>query len=110
MGQCDAAAHDGRFDARDIDGGHRDRPTRGRRNPARTAEGGGEHDPRLCDEPPGIFAVDPDGRLTAATGPAEHWLGIGKVSLVTAVKAAAAAIRSNPNWAGASSRLMLGDG
>ena len=66
--------------------------------------------PEAVAQPPGIFAVDPTGRLTALTAPADHWLGIGKADLVTAVMAAAAAIRSQPNWAGASSRLMLGDG
>lgn len=66
--------------------------------------------PEAVAEPPGIFTVDPTGRVTAVTSPAEHWLDIGKAELVTAVMAAAAAIRSQPDWAGARSRLMLGNG
>ncbi|MGW6195071.1 helix-turn-helix transcriptional regulator [Kribbella sp. NPDC055110] len=66
--------------------------------------------PEAVTEPPGIFTVDPAGRVTAVTLPAEHWLGTGKAELVTAVMAAAAAIRNQPDWAGARSRLMLRDG
>ncbi|WP_152362714.1 helix-turn-helix transcriptional regulator [Microlunatus speluncae] len=65
--------------------------------------------PEAVAEPPGIFAVDPTGRVTAVTSPAEHWLELGRAELITAVTAAAAAIRAQPDWAGASSRLLLGD-
>ena len=44
------------------------------------------------------------------TVPAEYWLNLVGVKLITAVNAAAAAIRANPGWSGAGSRLALSDG
>jgi DNA-binding CsgD family transcriptional regulator len=66
--------------------------------------------PEAVQEPPGIFEVQPDGRVEPTTVPAEYWLNLVGVKLVTAVNATAAAIRANPGWTGAASRLALGDG
>jgi DNA-binding CsgD family transcriptional regulator len=48
--------------------------------------------------------------VNPVTGPAEHWLSLAGIGLITAVNATAAAIRAQPNRASASSRLILGDG
>ena len=66
--------------------------------------------PDAVEEPPGIFEVDPDGQVQPTTAPAEHWLDLVGVELVTAVNAAAAAIRAQPGESAASSRLVLRDG
>jgi DNA-binding CsgD family transcriptional regulator len=66
--------------------------------------------PEAVQEPPGIFELQPDGRVEPTTVPAEYWLNLVGVKLVTAVNATAAAIRANPGWTGAASRLALGDG
>ena len=66
--------------------------------------------PEAVDEPPGIFEVEPDGRVNPMTPPAERWLTLAGIGLVTAVNATAASIRSKPTRAGASSRLVLRDG
>jgi DNA-binding CsgD family transcriptional regulator len=66
--------------------------------------------PEAVEEPPGIFEAEPDGSVKPATVPAEHWLNLVGVKLVTAVNATAAAIRANPGWSGAGSRLALSDG
>jgi DNA-binding CsgD family transcriptional regulator len=66
--------------------------------------------PEAVPEPPGIVAVEPDGRVNPITAPAEHWLNLAGVELITAVNSTAAAIRARPNWSGANSRLVLGGG
>jgi DNA-binding CsgD family transcriptional regulator len=66
--------------------------------------------PEAVDEPPGIFEAGPDGSITPTTVPAEHWLNTVGVKLITAINATAAAVRANPGWAGAGSRLALSDG
>jgi DNA-binding CsgD family transcriptional regulator len=66
--------------------------------------------PEAVEEPPGIVEVEPDGQVNPVTGPAEHWLSLAGIGLITAVNATAAAIRAQPNRASASSRLILGDG
>ena len=71
---------------------------------------GASRQPESVHEPPGILEVLPDGRVTPMTAPAEQWLQVAGVELVTAVNVTAAAIRAQPNWAGASSRLPLPGG
>ena len=66
--------------------------------------------PDAVDEPPGVFEVEPGGEVQPSTGPAEHWLDVAGVELVTAVNATAAAIRAQPEAREASSRLVLRDG
>jgi DNA-binding CsgD family transcriptional regulator len=66
--------------------------------------------PEVVEEPPGIFEVQPDGRVEPTTLPAEYWLNLVDVKLITAINATAAAIRANPGWSGAGSRLALSDG
>lgn len=63
--------------------------------------------PEAVDEPPGVLKVGVDGDVTAVTAPAEHWLETGGEALVTATNSVAAAVRSNPSWEGAASRLIL---
>ncbi len=71
---------------------------------------GAARQPEAVQEPPGVLEVLPDGRVTPMTTPAEHWLQVAGVELVTAVNVTAAAIRAQPSWAGATSRLPLADG
>lgn len=66
--------------------------------------------PEAVEEPPGIFEAEPDGLVKPTTVPAEYWLNLVGAKLITAVNATAAAIRANPAWSGAGSRLALGDG
>jgi DNA-binding CsgD family transcriptional regulator len=66
--------------------------------------------PDAVEEPPGVFAVEPAGEVRPMTGPAEHWLDVAGIELVTAVNATAAAIRAQPDAREASSRLVLRDG
>ncbi len=66
--------------------------------------------PAAVHEPPGVLEAFPGGRVTAVTAPAEHWLHVAGMELVTAVNATAAAIRGQPTWAGATSRLPLPGG
>lgn len=66
--------------------------------------------PEAVDEPPGIFEAGRDGVVTPTTAPAEQWLDLVGVELITAVNAAAAAVRANPGEGGAGSRLALSDG
>lgn len=66
--------------------------------------------PEAVEEPPGVVEVLLDGQVIPVTGPAEQWLHLAGIGLITAVNATAAAIRAQPSWAGASSRLVLGDG
>jgi len=66
--------------------------------------------PEVVEEPPGIFSAEPDGLVNPTTVPASYWLDLVGMKLVTAVNATAAAIRANPGWSGASSRLALSDG
>jgi DNA-binding CsgD family transcriptional regulator len=66
--------------------------------------------PESVDEPPGIFEAEPDGSVKPITAPAELWLNLAGVELITAVNVTAAAVRANPGWGGAGSRLALGDG
>lgn len=71
---------------------------------------GAARQPEAVEEPPGVLEVLPDGRVTPLTAPAEHWLQVAGVELVTAVNVTAAAIRAQPSWAGATSRLALPGG
>ena len=66
--------------------------------------------PDAVEEPPGVFEVEPVGEVRPSTGPAEHWLDVAGVELITAVNATAAAIRAQPEAREASSRLVLRDG
>jgi DNA-binding CsgD family transcriptional regulator len=66
--------------------------------------------PEAVTDPPGILQVAPGGRVTALTAPADRWLTFGGDALVTAANAVAAAVRGNPDWQGASSRLALPGG
>ncbi|WP_412543021.1 LuxR C-terminal-related transcriptional regulator [Longispora sp. K20-0274] len=66
--------------------------------------------PGALPEPPGVLEVDAAGGVTAMTAPAEHWLHAHGQRLITAVNAAAAAIRARPDWSGTTSRLALDDG
>ena len=71
---------------------------------------GAAHQPEAVQEPPGVLEVLPDGRVAPLTAPAQHWLQVAGVELVTAVNVTAAAIRGQPECPGASSRLPLRDG
>ena len=71
---------------------------------------GAARQPEAVQDPPGVLEVLPDGRVTPVTAPAEHWLQVAGVELVTAVNVTAAAIRAQPSWAGATSRLPLPGG
>ncbi len=62
------------------------------------------------DEPPGILEVSAQGHVAPMTGPAEHWLALAGVQLVTAANATAAAVRTRHDWRGASTRLVLQGG
>jgi DNA-binding CsgD family transcriptional regulator len=66
--------------------------------------------PESLDEPPGVFEAEPDGSVKPTTVPAELWLDLVGVKLITAVNATAAAVRANLGWGGAGSRLALSDG
>ena len=66
--------------------------------------------PEAVEEPPGIFEVEPDGRVTPTTVPAQYWLNLVGVKLITPINATAAAIRANPGRRGTGSRLALSDG
>jgi hypothetical protein len=66
--------------------------------------------PEVVDEPPGIVLARPDGKVAPLTGPAERWLAVGKVELVTAINVAAAAIRRRPTSQSATTRVVLPDG
>jgi DNA-binding CsgD family transcriptional regulator len=71
---------------------------------------GAASQPEGVEEPPGIIEVTPDGRVCPLTAPAEHWLTLAGIELITAVNSTAAAIRARPTWKGAASRLALRDG
>jgi DNA-binding CsgD family transcriptional regulator len=66
--------------------------------------------PEVVEEPPGIFEAAQDGSARPTTVPAEHWLNLVGLKLITAINSTAAAIRANPGWRGAGSRLALSDG
>jgi DNA-binding CsgD family transcriptional regulator len=66
--------------------------------------------PEAVDEPPGIFEADPDGVVRPNTVPAEKWLNLVGVKLITVVNATAAAVRANPGWGETGSRLALSNG
>ncbi len=66
--------------------------------------------PEAVEEPPGIVEVGRDGHLVAVTTPAERWLELGGHMLASAARHAAAAIRENAAWPGATSRVQTGDG
>lgn len=63
--------------------------------------------PEAVSDPPGILRVGPKGRVEAMTAPAQRWLELAGLSLVTAANAVAAAVRGNRDWEGATSRLSL---
>lgn len=63
--------------------------------------------PEAVDDPPGVLSVDLDGGVQAMTAPGERWLELAGDALVTAANSVAAAVRGNPGWSGASSRLSL---
>lgn len=65
--------------------------------------------PEAVDDPPGVLLADSDGRVSAMTPPAHHWLQLGGAPLITAINAVAAAARQNADWSGAVSRLPLRD-
>jgi DNA-binding CsgD family transcriptional regulator len=71
---------------------------------------GAARQPEAVEEPPGVVEAFPDGRVTPVTAPAEHWLEVAGIALVTAVNVTAAAIRAQPHWAGATSRLPVPGG
>lgn len=63
--------------------------------------------PEAVNDPPGVISVGASGRVEAVTAPAEGWLQVGGQALVTAANSVAAAVRGNPTWEGAASRLIL---
>jgi DNA-binding CsgD family transcriptional regulator len=66
--------------------------------------------PESVEEPPGVVEVGPDNHVQPVTRPAERWLELAGIELITAVNATAAAVRGQPIGGPASSRLVLGDG
>lgn len=63
--------------------------------------------PEAVEDPPGVLHVGSDGTVLAATAPAERWLQLAGDPLVTAANSVAAAVRGNPDWEGATSRLTV---
>lgn len=66
--------------------------------------------PEAVDDPPGILEVGVDGQVTTLTAPAQRWLELAGDALATAANSVAAAVRGNPGWEGATSRLSLPGG
>lgn len=66
--------------------------------------------PETVEQPPGIVEVTREGRVSSLTAPAEYWLDLAGVELITAANAAAAAMRARSSWKAVSSRLALSDG
>lgn len=66
--------------------------------------------PEAVEQPPGIVEVTREGQVHSLTAPAEYWLALAGVELITAANATAAALRARSSWKGVSSRLALRDG
>lgn len=66
--------------------------------------------PEAVNDPPGILQVSPDGAVTALTAPARIWLDQAGSQLTTAANVTAAAVRQNPHWVGAHTRLAATNG